>query len=215
MHRFARYAMVSFVMIAMLGYAVRADVPQVPTGTWTTGGSLEGIPRDVASTVLPDGRLLVTGGSSADGEPLLQIAIYDPASGTWAPAGQMTEARAGHTATVLSDGRVLITGGRTGTGLTASAEIYDPATGAATTAGVLSVARADHAAARLADGRILIVGGSDGAAVLATAEIFDPATGSISQLPGSLATPRAKHSATALPGRPCAGRWRQRRDAGP
>ncbi len=198
MHRFARYATASVVVIAMLGYVVRADVPQVPTGTWAPGGQVGDIPSDVASAVLPDGRLLVTGGSSADGQPLPTIAAYDPASGTWSAATQMSEARAGHTATVLADGRVLITGGRTTTGLTASVEIYDPATGTSTTTGVLSVPRADHAAARLADGRVLIVGGSDGAAVLATAEIFDPATGSISQLPASLATARAKHSATAL-----------------
>jgi MBG domain/Divergent InlB B-repeat domain/Kelch motif len=197
MHRLARYA-AALVMIAMLGYAVRADVPQVPTGTWAPGGAFGDIPRDVASAVLPDGRLLVTGGSSADGQPLAIIAVYDAASGTWSPTTQMTEPRAGHTATVLADGRVLITGGRTTTGLTASAEIYDPATGASTTTGVLSVPRANHAAARLIDGRVLIVGGSDGAAVLATAELFDPATGSITQLSGSLATPRAKHSATTL-----------------
>jgi hypothetical protein len=185
-------------MIAMLGYAVRADVPQVPTGTWAAGGQFGDIPRDVASAVLPDGRLLVTGGSSADGQPLGIITAYDPASGTWSSPTQLTEPRAGHTATVLADGRVLITGGRTANGLTASVETYDPATGTSTTTGVLSVARADHAAARLADGRVLIVGGSDGAEVLATAEIFDPATGFISQLPASLLTPRAKHSATAL-----------------
>ena len=197
MHRFAKYA-AALVMIVIFGYAVRANVPQVPTGTWAPGGAFGNIPRDVASAVLPDGRLVVTGGSSADGQPLAIIAVYDSASGTWSPSTQMTEARAGHTATVLADGRVLITGGRTATGLTASAEIYDPATGVSTTTGVLSVARADHAAARLADGRVLIVGGSDGAVVLATAEIFDPATGSITLLSGSLATPRAKHSATTL-----------------
>jgi len=200
MHRSVRYATASFltvVAIAMLGYAVRADVPQVPTGTWAPGGPFGDIPRDVASAVLPDGRLLVTGGSSADGQPVAQIGVYDPNSGTWA-VGQLSEPRAGHTATVLADGRVLIVGGRTTTGVTASTEIYDPTSGASTTAGVLPVPRADHAAARLADGRVLIVGGSDDAAVLATAEIFDPATGSISELPASLVTARAKHSATTL-----------------
>jgi hypothetical protein len=200
MHRSVRYATASFltvVAIAMLGYAGRADVPQVPTGTWAPGGPFGDIPRDVASAVLPDGRLLVTGGSSADGQPVAQIGVYDPNSGTWA-VGQLSEPRAGHTATVLADGRVLIVGGRTTTGVTASTEIYDPTSGASTTAGVLPVPRADHAAARLADGRVLIVGGSDDAAVLATAEIFDPATGSISELPASLVTARAKHSATTL-----------------
>jgi len=83
MHRFARYATASFVIFAILGYVVRADVPQVPTGTWAAGGQFGDIPRDVASTVLPDGRLLVTGGSSTDVQPLGIVTIYDPASGTW------------------------------------------------------------------------------------------------------------------------------------
>jgi len=198
MHRFARYATATVVMVAMLGYAARADVPQVPTGTWADGGQFGDIPRDVASAVLPDGRLLVIGGVSGDGQPISQVSVYDPALATWSPAGAMNEARGGHTATVLADGRVLIAGGRTTTGFTASAEIYDPATGGSTTFGLLSVPRADHAAARLADGRVLIVGGSDGAAVLATAEILDPSTGSSSPLAASLVTPRAKPSATAL-----------------
>ena len=198
MPRFARYAAASFVLVAMLGYVVRADVPQVPTGTWAPGGQFGNVPRDVATAVLPDGRLLVTGGSAADGQPIAQISVYDPAIAAWSPAGAMNEARGGHAATTLADGRVLITGGRAADGLTATVEIYDPATGGSTTVGVLSVPRADHAAARLADGRVLIVGGSDGAAVLATAEVFDPSTGSISQLPASLVTPRAKHSVTTL-----------------
>ena len=77
MNRLARYAAAAGVvvfMIALLGHAVRADVPQVPTGTWTAGGPFGQIPSDVASAVLPDGRLLVTGGSASDGQPVAAVA---------------------------------------------------------------------------------------------------------------------------------------------
>src|SRR3954470_23536808 len=94
MDRFGRYAAAVCVcvsIIALLGHAVRADVPQVPTGTWMAGGAFGKIPRDAASAVLADGRLVVAGGSASDGQPSKQIAIYDPASGTWTIAGNMSE----------------------------------------------------------------------------------------------------------------------------
>ena len=70
------------------------------------------------ATLLPDGRVLVTGGFffSRDpgvAAPLAPTApeIFDPRSGTSAPAGTMVAERSGHTATLLEEGRVLIVGG--------------------------------------------------------------------------------------------------------
>ncbi len=184
--------------VALSTNGLLADVPQVPTGTWTAAGGFAELPRDAASAVLPDGKLVVSGGSGVDGQPSAAIAIYDPSSATWQHAGQMSVARAGHTVTALRDGRLLFAGGRTAQGLSSSAELFDPATGASTAAGSLSLARAEHAAARLADNRVLIVGGWDGSAALATAEILDPASGSASVLPVSLSRARMKLSATTL-----------------
>src|SRR5262252_5115873 len=131
MYRLGRYAVpvcLTVAVIALCGFGVRADVPQVPTGTWTPGGPFGDVPRDAASAVLAEGRLVVAGGSNSDGKPATQVVVYEPASATWTHAGDMIEARAGHTATTLLDGRVLITGGRTSNGVTASVEIYDPST---------------------------------------------------------------------------------------
>ena len=78
-------SLVALLVLTVVGSSwlvLRADVPQVATGTWTTGGPFGDLPRDVASTVLPDGRLVVTGGSDSDGQPLAMIAIYEPASGS-------------------------------------------------------------------------------------------------------------------------------------
>ena len=103
----------------------RATVPNVPTGTWIPANDFGSIPVDAASTVLPDGRLVVAGGTT-DGQRVAGVAIYDPASETWQPAGGMTQARAGHSATALEDGRVLIAGGSTSEGVTSLLEVYDP-----------------------------------------------------------------------------------------
>ena len=81
--RYAAAVCVCAAAVAFLGYAVQADVPQVPTGTWMAGGAFGEIPKDVASAVLADGRLVVTGGLAGDGQPMTQIAVYDPASGMW------------------------------------------------------------------------------------------------------------------------------------
>jgi hypothetical protein len=69
-------------------------------------------------TLLPDGRVLVTGGSRVldyswnDPAAILNsVEIYDPASNTWTSLTGLQRGRADHTATLLSDGRVLITGG--------------------------------------------------------------------------------------------------------
>src|SRR5262245_61654445 len=86
---------------------------QVP-GDWgtfkVTGSMTEARSRHTA-TKLPDGRVLVTGGSRPDGEYLRSAEIYDPATGTFTPTGSMNRTRTLHTATLLSDGTVLITGG--------------------------------------------------------------------------------------------------------
>ena len=201
MHRGSRYVAglcAAATAIALSGYGVRADVPQVPTGTWASAGLFGDIPADAASAVLPDGRLVVSGGLDGNGQPLALTAIYDPAFQTWVHAGDMSEARAGHTATALTDGRVLITGGRTAAGLAISAELYDPQTGISAPAGSLSLPRTNHAAARLADGRVLIVGGSDGQVPLSLAEIFDPATGQSAGVSFAMSTARVRATATTL-----------------
>ncbi len=70
------------------------------------------------ATVLPDGAVLVVGGSTGGGvgpglgtNAVAQAERYIPLTNGWSPAGALATARSLHTATLLQDGRVLVVGG--------------------------------------------------------------------------------------------------------
>src|SRR6478672_3615597 len=122
-------AVLAAALLAVSSWLVlRADVPQVASGTWAPAGDVGAIPNGAASVALPDGRVLVAGGTIA-GALSNGIATYDPAAGAWASGGNLVVARSGHAAALLKDGRVLIVGGFDGQSPLNLAEIFDPATG--------------------------------------------------------------------------------------
>jgi hypothetical protein len=67
-------------------------------------------------TFLPDGRLLVTGGTitGTKGDP--RAVLFDPSSGTWSSTGSMAQGRYYPTTTVLPNGEVLAVSGSDETG---------------------------------------------------------------------------------------------------
>jgi hypothetical protein len=153
------------------------------------------VARDGASSaVLSDGRVLVSGGNDAAGNPQASVEYL----GSGSSAGTMTMARSGHISVVLNDGTILLAGGHTTAGaVTNSAEIFNPADGISTAISSLLVARANATASLLSDGRVLIAGGQGSGSPLQTMEIFDPASGQFSNA-APLSVARQNHAAAVL-----------------
>jgi hypothetical protein len=166
-------------------------------------GTITGFGLD--TTVLNDGKVLVTGGGTTT------AVLYDAATNLWTPSSTMAISRSGHTSTLLPNGKVLVIGGGSG------AELYDPLadtwvtefstliTTTTTVTGTLVVTTtsiaapfpylADHTATLLKTGKVLVVGGG-----LSGPELYDPNT-SIRTSAGwfeNPAAPRSYHTATLL-----------------
>ncbi|MER6197680.1 kelch repeat-containing protein [Streptomyces sp. NPDC001586] len=195
-----------------------AEVYDPVERSWSDAGRMGQARCGHSATRLPDGRVLVAGGTAArsrDSERSLASAeLFDPASGRWTPTGTMLDARSLHPAVALPDGGVLVAGGwattrhdwRGGAGL-AYCERYDPASGRWSATGSFVAARAGHRLTALADGTVLATGGGDpdaGSQGLldpysrATTERYDPATGAWSR-EADMPCGRALHQAVCLP----------------
>jgi hypothetical protein len=122
------------------------------------------------ASLLPDGRVLVTGASPG---PFVSPAeIYNPLLGTWTTVN-VSIPRAFHTSTALPDGRILIAGG-IDTGLPWDTyEIFDGTTNSFSALDTMVMSQSHHTATPTPGGRVLIAGGQTGFFVETTAtQIF-------------------------------------------
>ncbi len=200
------------------GFASSAQVGSTAPGATPGGGTTPGSGASVGqfsagpalgfaraqhtATTLPDGRVLVTGGSDSQGI-LVATEIFDPTTNTWAelstiaasqadavmvdPTGQFATARFGHTATLLGNGQVLIAGGIGVERMDAQGQpvveslktsyVFDPAANKYTRVGDLPANRGWHLAAPVGNGAA-VVGGMDAQlATLTAAAVFNPTAG--------------------------------------
>jgi RHS repeat-associated protein len=143
-----------------------------------------------SATVLPDGTVLIFGGTGANRQPMAEPQILDPEDGTVQRLSipGMTP-RDHHTATLLTDGRVLVAGGNDASGnASATADVWTQETGALDTM-AMSAGRSGHSATLLNDGRILLWAGAG--AAIGGGEIFDPDTATFSR---TTTTPTGPHA---------------------
>jgi hypothetical protein len=195
------------------------------SGFFAPTGSMKAVVGIHTATLLPDGKVLMAGGSKpflgifgddgSDETGQSDAELYDPVAGSFIAIGSMGSARTWHTATLLPNGDVLVTGGfdqgqpkypPTRPQPQGSAELYNPATGSFTPAATMVIARAAHTATLLPNGKVLIAGGGTAGGFglpflgqgIAASEVYDPATNSFSAT-GTMGTPRYAHTATLLP----------------
>ncbi len=159
------------------------------------------------STLLRDGRVLVTGGWTRAGPYLLitnAAELYSPAEDSFSLVGGMMARRADHTATLLTNGMVLVAGGTpeqkdpAGGGLLPeTAEIFDPVSNKFSVVATLLVRRAQHTATLLPNGDVILAGGAGTNTII---ERLHSENGRWTTLvAGLLQEPRTQHMAWLLP----------------
>jgi len=151
------------------------------------------------STLLPDCRVLLTGGLTTE-EGFIRASssaeVYDMAAETFTLVGNMNAQREGHTATLLPNETVAMAGGKYVGVLTASVDLFDPATNGFRATANLSLPRAFHTATLLANGDLIFAGGAGTSTLI---ERFHFTNGNVSVTSaGNLAIPRFGHLATLL-----------------
>ena len=170
-------------VLIMDGYL--AELYDPATEKWTravTGDSATTIDGVNTATMLPNGKILVTGPDFHNYNVFL-AELYDPATGTWSRTGDPKTVGGGK-AILLPSGQVLVAGGQTCSNVECISqnlsELYDPATGTWTLTSQLNTARAGHIAVLLPNGKVLVAGGIDGdfgdipPRFLSSAELYDP-----------------------------------------
>ena len=163
----------------------QAELYDRHSGSWTFAGT--GLPplSGQAATLMPDGKVLVTGGSTDTGFATTGADLFDPATNRWRPTTwPMATPRYGHTATLLPDGKVVLMGGYTtkpqsaggfvypSSELLTTSEIFDLRGNTWVAVGYSTIPRFEHSATLLRNGTVLVVGSAY--ASNADSQIFDP-----------------------------------------
>lgn len=167
-------------------------------GGWKISDSLNTARAKHTATLLPNGNILVVGGS---GKPLTTCEIYDTSSKKWRYTGSMKIGRSGHKSVLLPNGKVLVTGGY----VTTSCELFDPVTETWTAADSNKIIRTSgQTATLLKNGDVLIAGGiqyieeTSQMNIIKECELYNPQTNNWTVC-DSLITARYGHTATLLP----------------
>lgn len=152
-----------------LGARSTAEVYDEASGKWAAVKPMSTARNNHGCVLLPDGRVLVAGGTGDPTPALSSVEIYDPTSDTWTAGPSLPMAVAGARMVGLESGDALLTGGGMILRWSAATSAWADVSGGKT---IPTRARM----ARLADGRVLLFG--EGAAPL----LYQPTSGSFTTL---------------------------------
>jgi N-acetylneuraminic acid mutarotase len=133
--------------------------------------------------VLPDGRIMVVGGSDSSSSLASRVDLYDTVTNTWSAGAPLPTPRSGPAVVLGTDGRVYVFGGGASPN---RVEAYDPVTNTWSVRAAMPTARGSASAATLPDGRIYVFGGGNcGIGFVRTIDVYIPASDSWGTVPGS------------------------------
>jgi Kelch motif len=155
----------------LVGGILKAMILDPASGAWSVVGSFPGHWNNYSATDLPDGDVLLAGGTEdqtqADGRLVpvgtARVMRWNHVTGMLERASDMTAPHPFHSTVVLRDGRVLFAGGLaaadSGSDPVATAELYDPVKDTWVSAQSMPEARSQMTALLLPGGAVLEVGG--------------------------------------------------------
>ena len=154
-------------VVVLGGVNVSGDIPQpqveiydAQADSWSSGGTLVQARYWAGAGLMPDGKILLTGGTTCSNcGPMPLAEIYDPVTKTSTAAPNMGTARLGHGSVVTSvqgAPAVLVFGGGTN-----KAEYFEPTSKTWKAIGNMSENRAFFASLLRPDGSVLVAGGGN------------------------------------------------------
>lgn len=158
-----------------------AEIFDPATDTWTSATAMSQFRAGSTANLLPDGRVLVAGGTRGNGNrelysvddimttSLRTTEIYDPATDTWSAGPNMSMPKAGGVSVNLDNGEIMIAGGITYTTVFGikipdfadDVQFYNPTTNSFRNKS-MNEKRALFGMVKMANGKVLMSGGAGG-----------------------------------------------------
>ena len=151
------------------------------TNVWDSPTTMPYSARELVAQLLPNGKILIAGGTDDTAVYKAYAYWYDPYANTWTQKNNLPLTWCDGRSGVLPDGRIIISGGSKNSNATRITDtyVYDPVLDTYTPTNSLHFALGNHVTATLSDGRIISTAGvgNPGSSVYNThTEIFDQAT---------------------------------------